>query len=414
MTTRTTSLIRTAAPCFAASLLALVLSGCASQGQYTRDGKSMAQARLDALKSQTEHEMAVEALLSGDRDKANRHCEKAITLNPKSPSHLTLRGRIMLEQGDLQKAAQALDLAESYAPDSVDVHYYQGLLAERVQRKDEALTRYVRAAELDQTDPQYPIAASEMMIDLGRLDEAEQYLLSKHEVFSHTPGIVQSLGHIALMKNDLATAERRFTDARTLNPDEPTILEDLARAQYMNGNYADAQNTLAKLTRQQGMTQRRDLLHMRARCLMELGRNIEARDVLVALTKTDEGETDAEAWISLGQVAYQLRDGTKLRQAFTRIIAIAPQRPEGYILKGLHQRRSGDDAGAEQSFKKALGFEQSSQNYTLLGLAQLRQGKAAEAQKSFQAAAAADPSDTLAGQLAASREMAERMAQNVD
>lgn len=387
------------------------IGGCAREhGKYTSEGIQKATTRIEALKAATEYQMAEEAFNSADLDKALKHCEKSIKLSDKVARTWTLRGRIMLEKNQLQDAVSSLQKAAEIDGNFVLAHYYLGIVAERIDRKDEALDHYLKASELDTNSAQYVVAAAEMMIDTDQTDRAEQYLLSKQKSFQHTAGVQQSLGQISMMRGDYPQAEIYFNEARLLAPDEGEVLEDLARAQYLQSKYAECDSNLTRLLKIADFAKRRDLQHMRARCLVSLERNAEARDILVALTKDEAGTNDVEAWIALGQVAYQIRDTSRLRLAFTRVIALAPSRPEGHVLKGLHQRRMGDFTNAEVSLKKAVELAPTAENHVLLGLTQERLGKGQLARASFKSALDADPKDPIARQLVDSPRAAALMA----
>ncbi len=386
--------------------------GCANpkHGKYTEEQKSLANQRIDALKGQTEYTMALQAFLDSDLEKALKHCEKAVLLSPKAARSYVLRGRIMMEKSDLQQAEVSLAKAIETDDKNVEAYYYQGLLAERVARKDEALTHYLKACELDTQNAQYPICAAEMLIDLGRLDEAEAFLNQRQSTFQHTAGIQQTLGHICMLRGDYARAEVQFAEARLLAASETDVLEDLARAQYNLEKWGEAESCLQRLLKTPEFSDRRDLAHLRARCLTNLNRNAEARDLLVSLTKTDEGQSDTEAWITLGQVAYTIGDWSNVRQAFVRVLALAPERPEGHILKGLHQRRTSDYKGAEQSFRRAIEITPTAETYIMLGLVYEKLGNEKSARTCFTRAAALDPKDQVAQRLVQDPTLAAKIA----
>jgi Flp pilus assembly protein TadD len=387
------------------------VTGCgAGNGKYTSERKNAAKARIDGLKSQTEHQMGLQSLMAGNLDKAEKHADRAITLSDDIARNWVLKGRIKLEQSDLQQAELAFRKAAELDPTEVDAVYFQGVLAERVLQREDALRLYQQAAEMDLQNPQYTLAAAEMMIDLGQVDQAEQYLLSKQTTFRHTTGIQQTLGHIAMLKGDYATAEEHFGEARLLAPNESDVMEDLARAQFLNGNWGEAESSLARLTKNPANKDRSDLTYMQAKCLMNLDRNAEARDLLVELTKSDWGKNNPEAWISLGQSAYTLRDTARLRLSFARTIAIAPERHEGYVLKGLHLQRMGDLDGAEREFRKAVDRQASAENHILLGMTQARNNKTDKARENFTAALQIDPSNQLATALVQQPERAAQLA----
>ena len=396
---------------FAAWLL-ISLAACSTpkHGKFTSEGQNAAQKRLDTIKAQTEYTMALQAFLDSDLNKALKHCEKAIILAPTVVRCYVLRGRIMMEKSDLQQAEVSLARAIEVDAANVDAYYYRGLLAERVARKQDALTNYMKACELDTQNPQYPIAAAEMLIDLGDLDGAESFLNERQTAFQHHAGIQQTLGHISMLRGDFAKAELRFSEARILAPNETDVLEDLARAQFNLSKWGEAEACLSRLLKAPEFSDRRDLSHMRAQCLTSLNRNAEARDLLVTLTKSDEGQADTQAWISLGQVAYAIKDWSRVRQSFVRVLALAPERCEGYVLKGLHQRRTEDFKGAEQSFRRAIEISPSGELYILLGLVYQRLDNETAARTCFARAAKLDPTDKVAQQLVLDPSMAAKIA----
>jgi len=386
----------------AAVALTLIAGGCGGgHGKYTKAHMSGAKAKMAALKSGTEFQMAQQAFLGGDLHKALKHGDYSISLNEKVAKSHVLRGRVLMEMGDLEGSAAALAKAAELEPDNVDSEYYRGILAERIDQHPEALARYSRAAELDGANPQYAIAAAEMMIELGRVDEAEGYLTTRTASFQHNAGVRQALGHIALMKEQPDRAATLFNEARLLAPDDKNIIEDLVRAQVATGKFVEAEYNLGRLLQAPGAKGRRDLLHTRARCLVQLDRPVDARDVMAELVKGAEGASDVEAWIGFGQASYVLRDAPRVKQAASRAIALAPTRPEGYVLRALNQRQTGDLRGAADNLLKALSLREAPETHVMLGVVQRSMNRPAEARVSFGKALALDPTDASARQMLA-------------
>lgn len=377
-------------------------------GKYTQEGASKARQRLDDMKSATSYDMARQAYLAGDLAKARNLVDGSIGLNPQVARSHVLRGRIMLEMGVIDQAIADFQRAEVIDPTNVEAAYFQAVCFERIVRREEALSHYLRAVDLDPTNAQYVIAATEMMIDLGQTDEAERFLNSKSDTFAHNAGVRQTLGHLALMRDDHATAVKVFNEARLLAPDDGAILEDLARAQYAVGNFGDAEMNVSRLLRDPANTNRRDLIHMRARCLTELNRLIEAREALVTLTTGLEGAADTEAWIGLGNVSYILKDMGRLRAASTRVIALAPDRPDGYMMKALWHRRMGDlDRALLEVDRTIHRNPQHATALTLKGIILADRGQFEASRVALGAALRADPMNASVANLLESVEQSE-------
>src|SRR5262245_15596704 len=205
--TTTKVLGRTAAAGLALAML-VSAAGCNSlynHGQYTSEHKSGAKAKMQALKSASEYQMAHQAYLSGDLEKALKHADYAIELNEKVVKSHVLRGRILLEMSDIEKASQAFANAEGLDANNVDVWYFQGILNERIGKTEEALRRYMGAAERDPSNAQYVIATTEMLMQLDHLDEAAAFIEARADTFEHSAGVQQVLGHIAMLKDRKST-----------------------------------------------------------------------------------------------------------------------------------------------------------------------------------------------------------------
>lgn len=321
--------------------------GCAGkQGSYTGAFKEQAELRVLGFKAGTEFDLARQQYLSGDLDKAIRTIDKSLSMKEDVARSHILRARILIEMDRLENATVSLNRALELDPQSVDAHYFSGILYERFSQFDRAHTFYRTAAELDPTNSQYIIAAAEMLVQVGRLREAEDLMRAHLTRFEHNAGLRQTLGHIALMNGDLHEAVQMFSEAALLAPGDPAVLEDLVRAQIAAGEFAEAEYSLRRLVSMQKSGERRDLRHMLARCLIELDRPVEARDLLLELTGDARGANDARLWIDLANVSMMLEDSARLRQCAARLISITPHQPEGYVIRAMWLHMQGQTESA--------------------------------------------------------------------
>jgi len=330
------------------------LAGCSGHGKYTQDEKNNAELAMAAIKSGTEWDMAQQAFLGGSLQKALKKVDLSISINETVPKSHCLKGRILFEMGEMDRAMESFDMAQALDPNYVEPLYYQGIVYERIMERDNALANYKRCIEIDDNNPQYAIAAAEVMIDMGRPEEAEEFLLSMGSTFEHHAGIVQTLGHLAMMQQKDEVAVDYFSQARLLAPEDGLILEDLVRAQVATGQYADAEYNLSQMLEESDHAERRDLMHMRARCLVEVDRMIEARTMLMELTDGTAGARDIDAWVALGDVAYRLHDFNHVRRTAERIQAMAPNRAEGYMLEAMWRFRNSEYEEALAACENAI------------------------------------------------------------
>lgn len=377
------------------------LSGCnRGHGTWTEGGTIIGKQRVAQLKSANEYQMAKQNFLAGDLEKALKGIDKSLTINPSVAISHVLRGRVLIEMDSLEEAHNALSSAETLDPQNVEAQYYLGILAERISDREEALKRYQAAASMDPAEPQYTIAAAECMMDLERFDEAEAFLNGQKSTLSHNAGIRQTLGHVALLKGEHEKAMELFNEARLLAPEDSAIVEDLVRAQISCAKFAEAEYNLARLCKMDENAARRDLLSLRARCLIEVDRPMEAREILIGLTTGDAGASDVDAWVQFGQLSYMLKDANRLKQASGRVIALAPQRHEGYMLRGLWFKRRGELTSALGEFDKAIERRGASADpFILRGLTLETLGQFGEARLAYNQALAASPSDQTVARL---------------
>ncbi|MGH7241900.1 MAG: tetratricopeptide repeat protein [Phycisphaerales bacterium] len=377
-------------------LISLVLVGCNGHGMSTRRESSAAKERLAAMKSAMEWQSAKQQLLAGNTTKALESINRSLGLNPNVAKSHVLKGRILMEQGDLEGAVNWFGTAEGLDPENVEAQYYSAVVYERLKKPEESLARYRRASDLEPSNPQYVIAATEILIDQGKLEEAETELTSHRESFANNPGVNQTLGHIATIRGKNEDAMNYFEQARLAAPDDPAIQNDLICAEIACKKFADAEHNINKLMKQKGYEDRRDLRLQKARCLVELDRPMDAREVLVKLTTSDGGASDVEAWIELGKLSYKLKDTNRARTAAARLVAIAPERPEGYQLRAMVFRRSGAMDQAHDNAIKAVAIAPTAENYVLLGMIERQLGNAKDAGMCFDEALRLEPKNALA------------------
>lgn len=383
-------------------LTLLALTGCAGHGDYTQAHVNDAADRMSMLKSGTEWQMAQQQFLSGELDKSLKTIDRSIALNDQVPKSHVLRGRILVEKGRLEEARNSFLAAEKLDPATVDAQYYLGIIHERFNDGEEALSRYQKAMQLDPTNAQYVVAASEMLVQLGRTDEAERMLEEHRSDFQYNAAIRQSLGHIAMMRGEADKAVTFFNEAQLLAPDDLPIVEDLLRAQLATTQFADAEYNAAKLLKSDQYKDRRDIKLIRARCLLNTDRPVEARAILIELTDTAEGGHDFDTWVDLGQACIVLEDRTRLKNVASRLVATAPDRYEGHLFRAMYYKMEGNLPAALDAANAAVARSEVDANPLMLaGLILQQQGRAKEAQSAFAAAVRLEPNRPAAQQLLA-------------
>ena len=324
-----------------------LLAGCAGgHGEYTSELQDESTRKMAMIRAAADYDLAHQQFKGGDLKRALATIDTAHSVNDQVPGGHLLRGRILLEQGDVLGALGSFGRGLELTPEDPEFHYFCGLCYERLGNRETALARYRRAIGFDPSAPQYVLAAAEVLMELNRLAEARELLAADVAGGREQAGFRQALGHIAMMEGRLDDASGLFTEAVVLSPNDPVLSEDLIRALIASRRFAEAETALGLLLATHKAEPRRDLMHLHAACLLEIDRPVEAREILHQLTQ--ETENDVEAWGKLADVALILKDSRMMQQVSARLIAVAPDRHEGYLSLAMVQRQQGD---LEQALK---------------------------------------------------------------
>lgn len=377
-----------------------LLSGC-NYTPYHEQVRDQAQERVNLVNAQLNYDQARQAYDSGRFDHAMKEIKLAIARSPEQAKFYVLQGRILLEKQLLEAASESFTLALEKNPKLADGHYFAGIVYERWSRQQEAHDSYMKAFELDSTKVNYLLAAAETLLELKEYDQAKQLVSSKLSYFENNAAMRHLLGQIALLQGDVAEAARLYGEARVLNPDDLSLLEELARVQFEAKMYSKALQS-AQLLEERIGEERPDNLLLTARCLAALGRKVEARAIYLQLTRSPEGAGNTEAWIELGAIAWDLGDDRRVDLCGQQLVAMAPERFEGYLLCAVRAQMRGDRQAEMTQLREACARAKTEAlPHLMLGQALAKGGHPAQARDAYIAALRADPSHDGARQLLA-------------
>ncbi len=375
-----------------------ILPACGIRGQHNQEFVQQAREKIDGLKSGLDWQMAQQQFLAGDLDKALKTVDSSIALNGKVASAHILRARILMEKGDLEGARGSLLSAEKLDDKNAEAQYYLGVIFERYTQTEPALARYQRAAELDSKNAQYLVAAADMLVESKRLDEADALLANPPETLMYNAAVKHTRGRLAMRRGDSTLAESLLEEARLLSPDDSGVLEDLLRAQMSNRRFNQAELTASQLLKQPGAADRSDLKVIRSQCLVEIGQLTEARKLLGEVT--ERSDADRQAWLLLGEVSARLQDHARLRAVGSRLIALAPERYEGYLYRAMHLRGAGQlDAALESATQATARAGSSGVPFVYRAILLKDANRLGEARSAAVQAAQVDPESKAARQL---------------
>lgn len=419
-----TRLLRVTSTLTLAALL-LPLAGCNGPSATGLKNRELAKQRIGGFKAAFEFDDARNALNAGRFDRAMESINTAITGDPAIPDYYLLRGRILLESDQLERAEQSFldaiarqqemlertvaEIDERMATDDIDervqnvledslaagaaieaeAHWFLGIINQRWNRDAEALEAYRAAMGLDSDELRYVVAAAEMLLNLGRPEEVDDLILPQLDMFEGDGSLQFVLARAAMLRGDATLAAARYAQANVMRPGDELLLREKLRAEFEAGQYDDALDTVTMISANQSDPDPA-LIRMEARCLSRKGRPIDAQVAYRELLRLSP--EDVSAWIEFGTLSWELETFDRVSRSGARVVALAPERWEGWFLRGVATQNDGDLIEAERLMKEAAErAENAALPHLLLGRLLEDRGDAAGAEAAMQAALKAEP-----------------------
>jgi len=331
------------------------LTGCTGHGSKTSEHLADANANMARVRAATQYDLAYQQFRAGQLNEALTAADGVIELDPRVARGHLLRARVLLELDRAEAALESAGAASELDPENAEVEYVRGIAFERLSRRPDAIESHRRAAALEPESAHFTLSVAELLVDVGSLDEAIETLDDADDRGVTHPGFPQLRGHIALLQGNPDEALGWFREAVVLRPEDSILLEDLARAQITTRRFDVAELTLRRILDAEPNAHRPDLEHLRAACLIELDRPVEARTILRELAGDEDPADDFDVSRRLSDVALLMGDDALLLSSAQRMIALSPGRAEGYLSLAVWKRKQGDHEGALATIEKATG-----------------------------------------------------------
>ena len=285
-------------------------------------------------------------------------------------------------------------------PKYAEACYYQGLVMQRWQRYEGSLEFYQKAYEYEPDNPAYLMAVSEALVYLDRVDEAMTLLEDKRQYFDQNAGVRAAIGHLYLIKEQPAVAAKYFKQASLLEPDNITIQEHLGFSLSASDQNKQAIEVFKHILKDPDNKDRDDIKRALASSYLKTDQVKEAHAVLLEVARGPKG--GVSDWIKLGELSYQQNDLGSALQAASKVMNLAPERHEGYLLAGMVWQRRGNLNNALQMFDRAAAAAPASTEPLILrGLSLQKAGRFAAAAEAYQQALKRQPDDSRAARLLA-------------
>jgi len=262
------------------------------------------------------------------------------------------------ENGQIQQAADHLELANQTHPGEAPVLFALGFCCEKLQRLEDACEYYRDAIAQDTSLRRARERLAAAAVVLGNLDEAiEQYEalrnLQPDQVWLRT-----ALAHLYYRRALYPQAIEEFETAIAMAPENWALVDDEVEALVADGHIREA---------------------------------IEKLHILV----TEQGSF-ADLQVRLGDLYGQIGEDPAALKHYHAALEIEPGYLEARVKLGTQHLACGRWEEAAEAFHEAAELnDRALTNYVGLGVAQAADGNTARAVNSFDLAAAIEPNSTL-------------------
>jgi Tfp pilus assembly protein PilF len=344
-------------------LAALIpLTACLPQAQRRED----AAAHWREVRARVKRQLATQQFERGQIDAAIATINEAIGVdNTHAEAHVLL-AHCYLEQGHLAAARQAAERAHELAPESAEVAYTRGLIAERSDQLADALQHYWQAWTYDDSVVDYLVAAVECLAALGHPDDALG-VVNEHLGAADSDGTLEMLAaQLVMLTDDRERAVRHLRLAFERSgcggvtgdaPECALVTQEYGRLLSETGRHGEAVAVLRPYTEVHRDAPPSTVAAL-ATGYLATDRAREAKQLL--REEVRNRPEHAQAWLLLARAAVATDDWMCARRCAEELVAAAPDGGAGtgaFVLHAFVCWKQNDLHAAEQSLAHALRLD---------------------------------------------------------
>lgn len=378
------------------AILCLLLLGC--QETEMRTSKEEAYKQWAISRANTFQTLAAEHLKFGHLDKAEEKATEALQLRPNDVELRLLLSRIRIEQGQYRQAAEMLVEIRDSQPENSEAHYLLGVVKERQKDFPVALEHYNNAAVAAPQDIHPVMACAEVLVAMGKVDQAQRRLESGLHLAESEPGAFELAGRIATLHHEYDKAVKYYREARALDPENRRYAELLAGAYLNSGQIEPASAVLKDLVSLPEYTPPLRVYMMLGDISLASGNLSEARQAYHrALSREPE---NAQARLGLAKISLIRGQWVRAAEEAQEARRHAPDNVEiATVLAYALLRRSEAEAALDILVPLRRAHPDDAMIHTLMGRAHEQLGRHRQARQMYALASRLDPNNALARRL---------------
>lgn len=308
----------------------------------------------------------------GDIAAALKTLDEARVLDPRSVSVRLGQATISVGRGDLAQASKLVDEALSLAPNDAAAWNMRGSLQQSTGDRQGALASYAKASALstEYLDPR--VARAGILVDLGRLDEADRELAAIKEIAPIEPRASYLRAAIATRRGDRGAAKTALEEiTNQLDPVPAAILAN-----------------------------KKQMLLLNALAHYDLGHQEKATDKLTILLRRYPG--DAAATKLLARVYLDAGNHAGAALLLEPLRRSSPNDPRVLSLLATAYMQEGNYRAASELLDQAVRYSGGAADIlTDFGISLAGSGKGEQAIEQLRQAWAKDPKQTRTGMILA-------------
>jgi Tfp pilus assembly protein PilF len=382
------------------ALLIVLALGCSST-KKTPTQQEAAKAKWNHTRAMVLFGLARDQYATGNFEPARKSINEALQMDPKFAQARVLSAKLAIEAGQLELADHEHAEARAIDPKDPDAQYLSGVVYQRWAQTSKACDFYAAAAELKPDELAYLLAKSEMLVAMGREEEALRTLQEKVVYFEHSAVIRDAVGQLLVQFKKYDEAADVLKQASILDGNDQMITEHLAFALLLAGKHKEAVDPFQKLLRNPDNAKRADLYLALGQCQMETDKVRDARRNFETAAQID-GQNPS-VWLALTRAALQQNDVKRAELSIKRALSLDPARCETRLLMGYVRLKQGKKEEALSSFQRAAALDKrDTVSLCMVGYTLQQLGRNDEALKYFAQALKIKPGDEMAARMMAS------------
>jgi len=321
-----------AMPAIALSLALMFAVGC---NEPVSEARHRAVDNWNRIHGDITYQLAEEAFRAGSFDAARIKLMRVLETQPGHRDARILLAQVYIGMGATDDARRVLSSADPADPET---SFYLGVMEEMSRNYDAAAGHFRRAVQEAPSSLCYLVAAVEVLLADGRVDEAEAFLSGLSRPPQWSPRWFCLLAEVARARGDLQAAAGHYERARGMIP-----AHDAARAHWLErelaaiytrvGRYRESAALLESLL-SHGINQ--DSNALRAELIYSFLRLGEFDRAESVIEKIDTAATDTSAlWIELARGRMAGEQWRLADRALQRVAAIDPNCADALMLNTL-------------------------------------------------------------------------------